>query len=112
MAMALRPQAWARLRKAVIAKGGVDVTTNSTFSEAAFLGSPIYIRHLHLTTAMDAVNALKVIDGYAGIPIRLIDPSLQQSVQLCRQLNVYAYDAYVMRARSISEPQSSAWITS
>ena len=42
--------------KAVIAKGGVDATTDSTFSEAAFLGSPIYIRHLHLTTAMDAIQ--------------------------------------------------------
>ena len=42
--------------KAVIAKGGVDVTTDSTFSETAFLGSPIYIRHLHLTTAMGAVK--------------------------------------------------------
>lgn len=42
--------------KAVIAKSGVDVTTDSTFSEAAFLGSPIYIRHLHLTTAMDAIK--------------------------------------------------------
>jgi hypothetical protein len=42
--------------KALIAKGGVDVTTDSTFSETAFLGSPIYIRHLHLTTAMGAVK--------------------------------------------------------
>jgi hypothetical protein len=42
--------------KAVIAKGGADVTTDSTFSETAFLGSPIYIRHLHLTTAMGAVK--------------------------------------------------------
>ena len=42
--------------KAVIARGGVDATTHSTFSEAAFLGSPIYIGHLHLTTAMGAVK--------------------------------------------------------
>jgi hypothetical protein len=42
--------------KAVIAKGGVDVTTDSTFSETVFLGSPIYIRHLHLTTAMGALK--------------------------------------------------------
>ena len=42
--------------KAVIAKGGIDVATDSTFSEAAFLGSPIYIRHLSLTAATGAVN--------------------------------------------------------
>ena len=42
--------------KAVIANGGVDVTTDNTFSETAFLGSPIYIRHLHLTTAMSATK--------------------------------------------------------
>ena len=42
--------------KAVIANGGVDVTTDNTFSETAFLGSPIYIRHLHLATAMSATK--------------------------------------------------------
>ena len=42
--------------KAVIANGGVDVMTDNTFSETAFLGSPIYIRHLHLTTAMSATK--------------------------------------------------------
>jgi hypothetical protein len=42
--------------KALVEKGGVDVTTDSTFSETAFLGSPIYITHLHLATAMGAVK--------------------------------------------------------
>ena len=42
--------------KALIAKGGVEATTDSTFSETTFLGSPIYIRHLHLTTEMGAVK--------------------------------------------------------
>jgi hypothetical protein len=42
--------------KAVIAHGGVDVTTDNTFSETTFLGSPIYIRHLHLTTAMSSTK--------------------------------------------------------
>jgi len=41
-------------------------------------------------------DALRVLDGYAAIPIRLVDPSLQQAVQLSRELNVYAYDAYVI----------------
>ena len=42
--------------KAVIAKGGVDMTTDSTFSETAFHGSPIYLRHLHLMTAMGVIK--------------------------------------------------------
>jgi hypothetical protein len=42
--------------KAVIANGGVDVTTDNTFSETAFLASPIYIRHLHLAIAMSATK--------------------------------------------------------
>jgi hypothetical protein len=42
--------------KAVIAKGGVDMTTDSTFSETAFLGSPIYIRNLHLMTTLGALK--------------------------------------------------------
>jgi predicted nucleic acid-binding protein len=41
-------------------------------------------------------DALRVLDGYAAIPVRLVDPSLRQAVQLCRELNVYAYDAYVI----------------
>ena len=55
--------------KAVIAKGGVDVTTESTFSEAAFLGSPIYIRHLHLATAMAAVKTASY-EGAVSICIK------------------------------------------
>jgi len=42
--------------KAVIAKGSVEMTTDSKFSERAFLGSPIYISHLHLTTASGIVK--------------------------------------------------------
>ena len=55
MPMILRPSV-ASSGKAVIANGGVDVMTDNTFSETAFLGSPIYIRHLHLTTAMSATK--------------------------------------------------------
>jgi predicted nucleic acid-binding protein len=46
--------------------------------------------------AIELEDALRVLDGYAAIPIRLVDPSLQQAVQLSRDLNVYAYDAYVI----------------
>ena len=46
--------------------------------------------------AIELADALRVLDGYASIPVRLVDPSLRQAVQLCRELNVYAYDAYVI----------------
>jgi len=46
--------------------------------------------------AIDLDEALRVLDAYAAIPVRLVDPSLRQAVQLCRELNVYAYDAYVI----------------
>ena len=46
--------------------------------------------------AIELDDALRVLDGYASIPVRLVDPSLRQAVQLCRELNVYAYDAYVI----------------
>jgi predicted nucleic acid-binding protein len=46
--------------------------------------------------AIELEEALKVLDGYAAITVRLVDPSLRQTVQLCRELNVYAYDAYVI----------------
>jgi predicted nucleic acid-binding protein len=46
--------------------------------------------------AIELADALRVLDGYAAIPIRLVDPSLREAVQLCRELNVYAYDAYVI----------------
>jgi predicted nucleic acid-binding protein len=41
-------------------------------------------------------DALRVLDAYAVIPLRLVDPPLQQAVRLSRELNVYAYDAYVI----------------
>jgi hypothetical protein len=55
--------------KAVIANGGVDVTTDNTFSETAFLGSPIYIRHLHLTTVMSATKETSY-DGAVSICLK------------------------------------------
>jgi hypothetical protein len=38
--------------KASIANGGISLTTDNGFSEAAFLGSPVYVRQVHLATAM------------------------------------------------------------
>ena len=46
--------------------------------------------------SIELADAMKVLDGYASIPIRLLDPPLRQAVQLCRDLNIYAYDAYVI----------------
>jgi predicted nucleic acid-binding protein len=41
-------------------------------------------------------EALKLLESYAAIPIRLTDLSLKQAVELSARLNVYAYDAYVI----------------
>ncbi len=46
--------------------------------------------------AIELDDAVKVLEGYTSIPIRLLEPPLRQAVQLCRELNVYAYDAYVI----------------
>jgi predicted nucleic acid-binding protein len=37
-----------------------------------------------------------MIDAYAGIANRLIDPTLPQAVELSHKLNIYAYDAYII----------------
>ena len=42
------------------------------------------------------VEALTLLEVYAGIPIRVADISLKQAVELSAKLNVYAYDAYVI----------------
>jgi predicted nucleic acid-binding protein len=46
--------------------------------------------------AVELDDALRVLDAYAAIPIRLVDPSFRQAVRLSQQLNIYAYDAYVI----------------
>jgi predicted nucleic acid-binding protein len=46
--------------------------------------------------AIELDDALKMGDAYAGIPIRLMDSTLPQAVELSRKLNIYAYDAHVM----------------
>lgn len=43
---------------------------------------------------LDQARAL--LDAYAGIPIRREDVSLTQAAELCAQLGIYAYDAYVI----------------
>ena len=41
-------------------------------------------------------DALKLLESYAAIPIRLTDLALKQAVESAARLNVYAYDAYVI----------------
>jgi predicted nucleic acid-binding protein len=41
-------------------------------------------------------DALRMVDAYAGIPIRLMDMMLLQAVELSHKLGIYAYDAYVI----------------
>jgi predicted nucleic acid-binding protein len=74
-----------------LSKGATLVAPSSVHWEIGNALSAMFKRK-----AIELDDALKVIDGYAGIPIRLIDPSLRQAVQLCRELNLYAYDAYVI----------------
>jgi predicted nucleic acid-binding protein len=46
--------------------------------------------------AIELPEAIKALNVYDAIPIRLIDIDLVQALQLSQQLNVYAYDAYVL----------------
>lgn len=43
---------------------------------------------------LDADQANTVLEGYARIPLRLIDVDLATSVETAGQLGLYAYDAY------------------
>ena len=46
--------------------------------------------------AIELPAAIKALTAYGTIPIRLIDIDLVQALQLSQQLNVYAYDAYIL----------------
>jgi len=74
-----------------LSKGATLVAPSSVHWEIGNALSAMFKRK-----AIDMDDALRVLDGYAAIPIRLIDLSLQQAVRLSQELNVYAYDAYVI----------------
>ena len=38
--------------------------------------------------AIELSEAMKVLEGYASIPIRLLDPPLRQAMELCGDLNI------------------------
>ena len=43
-------------------------------------------------------DALQAIEAYLSIPIRFVDVELNEVVKLANTLNIYAYDAYLIRA--------------
>ena len=45
-------------------------------------------------TLEEAVNALAI---YQQIPVRFVEVELEASLQIAQQLNIYAYDAYLLR---------------
>lgn len=42
-------------------------------------------------------NAIKAITAYQKIPIRFVDVELDETIKLANSLNIYAYDAYLIR---------------
>lgn len=46
---------------------------------------------------IDLDKALQAIDIYKQIPIRFIEVELEESLRIAHQLNIYAYDAYLLR---------------
>ena len=42
-------------------------------------------------------DALGAVAIYKQIPIRYIEVELEESLQIANQLNIYAYDAYLIR---------------
>ena len=50
-------------------------------------------------------DALKAITVYQQIPIRLVEVELAETLSIASQLNIYAYDAYLIRcAQKYSAP--------
>jgi predicted nucleic acid-binding protein len=74
-----------------LSRGAILVAPSSMHWE---IGNALYAMFKRKAIELD--DALRVLAGYAAIPVRLIDPPLRQAVELCRELNVYAYDAYVI----------------
>ena len=46
--------------------------------------------------AIGLKEALRCLEAYAAIPIRIVDVTLEQAVELSFRWNVYAYDGYVL----------------
>ena len=74
-----------------LTKGATLVAPSSVHWE---IGNALSAMFKRRTNELD--DALRALNGYAAVPIRLLDPSLREAVQLCQELNIYAYDAYVI----------------
>lgn len=46
--------------------------------------------------AIDLEKALALLKAYASIPVRMVDLSLEQAVEVAASLNIHAYDAYML----------------
>ena len=51
-------------------------------------------------------ESLKAINIYKQIPIRFVGVELEESLQIAHQLNIYAYDAYLLRCAQETESTS------
>jgi predicted nucleic acid-binding protein len=50
-------------------------------------------------------ESLEAVEIYKQIPIRVVDIELEEALRIAKQLNIYAYDAYLIRcAQKYSAP--------
>jgi predicted nucleic acid-binding protein len=74
-----------------LTKGAALVAPSSVHWEVGNALSAMFKRK-----AIELDDALRVVDAYSSIPIRFMDTTLHQAVELSRRLNIYAYDAYII----------------
>jgi predicted nucleic acid-binding protein len=74
-----------------LTKGATLVAPSSVHWEVGIAMSAMFKRR-----AIELDDALRMVDAYAGIPIRLMEMTLAQAVELSHKLGIYAYDAYVI----------------
>ena len=46
---------------------------------------------------ISVADAMKAMQIYQSIPIRMVDVELEETIKLVDKLNIYAYDAYLIR---------------
>ena len=46
--------------------------------------------------AIGIKDALRLLEAYAAIPIRIVEVGLKEAVELSVKWNIYAYDAYIL----------------
>ena len=44
-----------------------------------------------------SADAIQAIETYQRIPLRMVDVELDEAIKLADKLNIYAYDAYLIR---------------